>query len=779
MYPQNYTITRFKYLNPVTMRRHNWLMAAILILWSGLNAQPAKLIKANQYFEEGNYRQAIPLYEEVLGRENIPEAKVRLAESFRYLGNYKAAAGWYALVIGLPESPPELKFYYGMMLLRTGDCKAAERWFKDYLKYHPYDPRRQRLLNACAYIEQLAKEQPERATLSLPGFNTPKSELGPVYYENGLIYSSFRKSEEDPSQAFLDLYKVTVEGQGSDRSYSAPRLFSSSIQSKFHEGMAAFNSEETEIYFTRTRKVASHSPLQPGIHRLEIVTARRLPQGDWSNLQALSFSSDDYSIVHPSISADGKRLFFSSDMPGGQGGKDLYLSFSENGQWGPPINLGPAVNTPDDEVFPFVSKSGKLYFSSNGHLGLGGQDIFWTEEGFDGLWVLPYNMGAPFNTEADDFGIIFNPEETEGYFTSNRSGGKGKDDIYFFEMKPLGTPVQVDVVDISTGDPVPFAKVLNSCNGDTLLAGAKGRLFLRLPECCSLTGVADSYQSRTMEACERKGELAADTLFIALALTAKASSGEEPEAEIPGSHQLNGVVFNLETGKPVYQAEVKLESVNCLGAPVVMTDKQGRFSMPLEANCCYRLRVERDNFFAQNLEVCTEKKKAEQSLEAYLIPYAEDPASEGEGESMPVKMNVVADGGDSFNFSRSSEKDGSSFAFRINVYYDYGRSSVQKESIPDLLSLLKLLKENPDLVLEISSHTDSKGDKDVNMELSQRRADVVVRYLVNAGIGKERLVAKGYGESQLVNQCKDGVTCTEEEHQKNRRTEFRVLGKVQ
>ncbi|MCB0108432.1 MAG: hypothetical protein KDE53_21070, partial [Caldilineaceae bacterium] len=175
-------------------------------------------------------------------------------------------------------------------------------------------------------------------------------------------------------------------------------------------------------------------------------------------------------------------------------------------------------NTPDDEVFPFISDSGKLFFCSNGHLGLGGQDIFWTEDGHDGLWVLPRNLGTPFNSQSDDFAIIFNATEKEGYFTSNRSGGAGKDDIYFFRLAETGTPVQLDVVDLTTGAPIPYIRVLSSCGGDTLVSDAEGRLFFSLPDCCTLTGTAKGYQPRSLEACERKGELAADTLFLALAL---------------------------------------------------------------------------------------------------------------------------------------------------------------------------------------------------------------------------------------------------------------------
>lgn len=752
-----------------------WLLPVLLLLWDSVSAQQSiKLKKANQYFEEGNYRAAIPLYEEVLGVEDMAQVKARLAESYRFLENYSAAAQWYALVVGLPGSPPEYKFYYGMMLLNNGDCEGAERWFKDYLKYAPYDPRKPRLLDACNHTRGLAQKLTGKAQISLPAFNSPNSELGPAYYENGLTFSVFRKNPEHPSRPFLDLVMVSASQGGRGNVYSSPKVFSNSLQSNFDEGFATFNSEETEIFVTRTRALPASSN-RPSIRRLEIASARRLPEGGWSKLEPLPFSSDNYSIAHPSLSKDGKRLYFSSDMPGGYGGKDLYLSFFENGQWGPPINLGPTINTADDEIFPFISDSGKLYFSSNGYVGLGGQDIFWTRHGPDGLWETPENMGHPINSEGNDFGIILKNSDTEGYFTSNRSGGAGKDDIYAFQLKVTGTLARLDLVDLDTGDPIPNARVVSSCTGDTLQAGPDGRVFLRMMECCTFTGHAGDYRERSVEACGGTGDLPRDTFYVALALPRK--ERESGEVEAASQHLLSGVVFNQETGSPVFQAKVRLISADCLPPPTTLTDKQGRFSLQLEPGCCYQVKIERDNFFAQTLKekVCTSPGERELFLNANLLPYRSDPASKGE-EGLPVKMKPQDD---VYKLSRSSKGDAGSFSFLMNVYYDLDRSSIQKNSVDTLLQLLHLMRENPNIVVEVSAHTDSQGEASYNQELSQKRAENIVRYLVKKGISTERLVARGLGESQLANHCADEVPCSEEEHQQNRRTEFRVLGKIQ
>ncbi len=759
-----------------------WLLSALLLLmFCSMNAQSPRLKKAGQYFEKGDFREAINLYEEILQKEDVPEAKIRIAEAYRHIGNYPSAALWYAQVVNLPESQPLHKFYYGLMLLRNEDCKSAERWFREYLKYEPYDLRKPYLLDACGFMEQLKHKNEDKLELQLPSFNSPAPELGPAYYKDSLVFSSYRQPESDDSPPFLGLHRVGREWAGGEWAYSSPEPFSGVLNSKFHEGVAVFNKDLTEIFFTRTRETRV-KPGPEGIHRLEIATARRLPQGNWSELHPLPFSSDEYSVAHPSLSGDGKRLYFSSDMPGGYGGKDLYMAFLENKQWGPPLNLGPTINTPKDEVFPHITASGNLYFSSDGHFGMGGQDIYRAREGADGLWAQPENLGFPFNTLADDFGIIFNETEKEGYFTSNRSGGAGRDDIYFFELKNPGFTVKVEVVDLNTGLPIPDAKAWHSCSADTLTTGQQGQLFLQLRECCTITGNAAGFQPFSVDACRKDGPMPEDTLFIALALrpeeAPEASLSLETEAEPEPSATLQGVAINKLTGLPVRGATIMLSGSDCTAPTPVLTDEEGRFTFSIPEGCCFKLRAERDNFFVKYMDglFCAGREEALTPFTIQLTPYTRDAESEGEGERIPVKMDADEN---EFGISAGPAEGEESFAFRVNLYYDVGRSSVQKGSVPELNKLLRLMQENPDIIVEIRSHTDSQGDEQSNMRLSQRRADAVVRFLLGQGIERERLLATGYGETRLVNDCRDGIPCTEEQHQENRRTEFSVLGKVQ
>jgi len=662
-----------------TMRNRLYtLLLFLLPLCAGLYAQPMnKLKKADEFFEQNHYRQSIPLYHEVLDELDHNPAKIRLAEAYLRIGDYKTAAQWYGLVVGLPESQPGHKFRYAMTLLWTDQCEEAERWFQEYLKFKPYDERKPMLKEACRYYEELKNKYKNRIVIHHLNINSPVNDYAPAIYREGLVFTSTLDNQR------TNLYYSKQLKEDSLPGYANPISFSGSLNTAdFHEGIASFNNEQDQIFFTRTRQVANKYKID-GKSPLEITSGRLLPQGNWSELKALPISSDEYSVAHPSISPDGSRLFFSSNMPGGFGGKDLYLAVYEDGQWGPPINLGPTINSPEDEVFPAITEEGKLYFSSNGHLGMGAQDIYWTQEDENGLWQRPQNMGFPLNSESDDFAITFRPDGAGGFFTSNREGGFGGDDIYSFEFK--GSLVVLDIVNLKSSLPVAKANVLLGCREDSLRADSNGQVFTYLSECCQLEVVAQGYEPKTTNICEgRAVKDMPDTLYLALAL------------------------------QPIEQIEVA-EKIPEVDAPV--------------------------------------------------IPAAEEPSYKALEEEI-------------IGFETSKRSNSEEKLYLLNVYYEVGRSSVSSESVPELKRLLEALKSNPSLIVEIQSHTDSNGGSASNLRLSQRRADAIVRYLLKRGINGDRLIAKGYGETKLVNDCTDDVLCSEAEHQENRRTEFKVVGKL-
>ncbi|NBC09787.1 MAG: OmpA family protein [Bacteroidetes bacterium] len=725
------------------------LLAAIFYVLP-THAQQNRMKRANTLYERGQLSASIRLYHKVLDQADIPQAKIRLAEAYRRIGDYHTAAQWYALVMGLEESQPEHRLQYGFCLLRTGDCEAAERWFQEYLSMRPYDSRKPDLANACATIQRLGEDNPGVSLRNL-NINTSGQDLAPAFFRNGLVYTSTNRPE-GADRAYAGLF-FAPKLEGDSIVFGAASSFSGSLDQPFHEGVAAFNSSQNEIFFTRTRQTER----QEGRLRLEITAARLLPQGNWSALKPLPFSSDDYSVAHPSISKDGQRLYFSSDMPGGQGGKDIYVSVRVNGNWSEPLNLGKTINTEGDEVFPYIALDGSLYFSSDGLVGLGGQDLYRVCEDEAGLWGRPENLGAPFNTKADDFAIIVDSTGTMGYFTSNREGGKGADDLYYFEK--TGRPVQLEVLALDGGQPLEATLLLKE-RYDTVATNANGQAILQLQTCTYVTAKSPGYKPKTIEVCPQEMDKQADTLVVAIALEAQSF------------FNLAGVAFDQVTGQPLPGVQLQLFSDSCATPQSDYTNAKGQFQFETSTPCCYTLQAALDGYQEQTLEdtMCLNAERPRRFTNVFLEPEKEAadalPISDA-----PSEQDIFT----GFERSDHSASDTSELIYRLNVYYDVGRSSVQPNSIPELIKLRDLLLRNQDLHVAIYSHTDSEGGYTSNMRLSQKRADKIMRYLIGQGVERDRLEAQGFGETRLVNDCEDGVPCEEWEHQENRRTEFKVL----
>ncbi|RME97027.1 MAG: hypothetical protein D6772_10995, partial [Bacteroidetes bacterium] len=406
---------------------------------SPLAAQKAKLRKAEAAMMALRYQQAIHIYEKIHNKHpDLPEPILALARAYRKLGRLEQAEMWYTKALLVPEVPAEAYYQYGQLLFQQDDCEGAQLAFQTFLQLKPYDERRWQLTDVCAYRAQLFSRGAQRTQLELPDFNGPYSDLGPAFYGKGLVFGSVRPGPND-REAFYDLYYTEALGE-SGKDYTAVSPFSATINGQMHEAILTFSPDGQEVYFTRNQPgaLSEKNPL----HLLEIMIARKDSTGQWSQLEPLPFNDHQYSTAHPALSADGQRLFFSSDRPGGFGGTDIYVSQRMGRSWSTPVNLGPKVNTEGDELFPFFHASGELYFASDGQLGLGGQDIFRVEELGPGQWGRVENLGVPINSAADDFGLILNESAQLGYFTSNRVGGKGDDDIYAFRPRALVLELQ-------------------------------------------------------------------------------------------------------------------------------------------------------------------------------------------------------------------------------------------------------------------------------------------------------------------------------------------------
>ena len=405
----------------------------IALAFTSVFAQKAKLDKADYEFKKYNYETAIPLYLEVLDKADIPEAKAKLAEAYRRTDNWQEAEYWYGQIVNLPDAKSIYYLYYGMALQANNKCDLAKDFFKEYNRLEPDDQRGALLTQACTKdeLEIILNKCNSCYDIQAVPINTKFDDFGPVEYGNGLVFASERdengivdRIHEWTGYPFLELFYTnidTLDAANYEFTYEKePKEYMAKINTKFHDGPISFSKDEQTVYVTRNNYFdRTRGRDDEGVTRLKIFIGKK-DGNNWKDLTGLPFNSDEYSVAHPSPSDDGKTLYFSSDMPGGFGGMDLYSTTFEDGSWGPPVNLGPIVNTEGHEVFPYYhSASGKLYFSSDGQIGLGALDIYMTTS-IDNSWSTPSNVGAPLNTKYDDHSIILNDDETFGYFSSNR-----------------------------------------------------------------------------------------------------------------------------------------------------------------------------------------------------------------------------------------------------------------------------------------------------------------------------------------------------------------------
>ncbi len=789
------------------------LVIAMLIIVGAttMQAQTARLKRAQTYMDQLDYVGAIELYNQILATQDNSEAKINIAECYRKVSDSENAEYWYGQVVRLPEAQPIHYLYYGQALQRNGKCDLAKEWYVKFVDAAPDDLRGQYLEKACDYEEELMTKNAGIYEIKHLEINSNLDDHAPTYYGDGIIFASERdkgtaveRTHSWTGNPFLELYFVEAKESGDGEAegvcgnftYGRADKFSKKVNTKFHENTVAFNSDQTEMFFTSNNQTGKDDE---GIKKLKIYSAKG-SGNSWSGEEGLPFNSDEYSICHPTLTNNDNSMYFSSDMPGGFGGMDLYRSDRENGRWGPPINLGPQINTEGNEVFPYYGQNERLYFSSDGHVGLGGLDIYYMDDKGNGEWGNIENIGYPVNTISDDFSIIFNEEGTCGYFSSDRSGGAGNDDIYSF--KKIAVPVELLVIDEVTGEPIEGAMVVDECTGASYETNAEGKAMvdMRINECCTFTASMEEYLDNDKEGCTTSDM--SQTMIV----------------EIPLKKEM---VFDMEgyaydeNNLPLELVDVTLTNDCGDEEQVATTDSEGRFYFELKDDCCYTITgvyegyedvilegqctrdlsesttlkptltfarpnsfVDKGGDFNPGVSVYdgsgerpTEGVYYDSDLEEYVDAETGLPAN-GTYDGVTYENGQII-GGDSFQ--PGPINGGGPIAYLLHIYYDFDQSYLRDEASTELEKLLSLMNEREDYVVEIGSHTDARGSNRYNDRLSQRRAESVVRWLEDNGIERDRLVAKGYGETMNVNSCTNNIPCSEEQHQLNRRTEFRVL----
>ncbi|PZR33423.1 MAG: hypothetical protein DI538_18105 [Azospira oryzae] len=402
---------------------------------------------ADEYYQHKNYQAAVSIYEKLYKRDPLSTTlPVKIARSYYFLKEYKKAISAFESKRNHPDETTEDLFYYAESVSATGDYKKAISIYREFLKKKPDDAIITQKIWRLNNIQYLYEDSLHYAVRSI-SLNTTNGELCAVPYKNGLLYLSNRKEAQIVEKTdgrtgkpfYKTYYAVTVADSIKQNilAYKKATLFGRNLYSGLHAGSMAFYQHQKKMILTSTGQRTKET----GLRTLQLFFATE-QEGHWEITHSFPFNSNAYSISDPTINEAGTVLYFSSDMKGGFGGKDIYRSYYQNNQWTRPENLGDAINTPYDEAYPFLYKDNTLYFSSNGHPGLGGLDIFKAPRQGKELGEV-VNAGYPINTQADEFGITIDSLSTHGYFSSNRNKGGFDDDIFEFDIDLQTYPLEI------------------------------------------------------------------------------------------------------------------------------------------------------------------------------------------------------------------------------------------------------------------------------------------------------------------------------------------------
>ncbi len=381
--------------------------------------------KAEHYKTHFLYAKAIENYKKVLTyKHHSYDAMINMADCYFKIKDYPQTQLWYDSARKRKALFAPHGLQYANTLLNLGESEKAKLWLQDYLEVQPNDKQAQEKLTGIENMDLFFKDSSRYTIKNLP-INSNNPEFSPALYNNGIILVASIKTD-----AYLDLiYYELKEGDSSEVTYP----LSKSINSKLHEGPATMYDQETKMIFTRNHKTKKGPHETIDVVHFQLFYSEKDEKGAWSEPQLLSINDKEYSMGHPSITKDGKALYFSSNIPGGLGGSDIYKSIWQDNAWGEPQNLGPDINTFGNEMFPYIFNDSILYFASDGYKGLGGLDIY--KINIDSSNKGVFNIGYPINSRNDDFSISIYPDGRKGFFASNRDGGKGSDDIYEFILK--------------------------------------------------------------------------------------------------------------------------------------------------------------------------------------------------------------------------------------------------------------------------------------------------------------------------------------------------------
>ncbi len=665
--------------------KHLFIFTWISFYFLNMNAQVSPIeLKADVMYNKFDFKSAIKKYEEV-GLENLSTKGLRnLSNAYLKTHNDTMAENRFKALIEKEDHTSEDVFHYAEVLQMNGKQAQSDEWLEKFYA----------LIDTDAYTTKRGskaelKNDIRGTKIEHLSINTEQEDFGPAYHGDKIVFASSRphklanKSKWSWNKLpYLNIYDASIDS--GSLQLTNPQMLSKQINKKFHEGPASFSKDGSLMVYTRNNY--EDIPENKAV-KLKMFYTTKDENGKWLDPIGFDFNNKSYSVGHPSVSEDGKTIYFSSDMPGGKGKADIYKINKTDSGWSAPINLGSEINTELDEMFPFIHPNHILFFASKGHVGLGGLDIY-ASRVKKNEYSKPNNLRHPINGHKDDFGLILDKDQRSGYFSSNRPGGKGADDLYAFTMQK-GFVFCKDVegvVQTDQGELLPGKKVIIvDENGDvvsSVVVGDDAKYKFCLDE--------GDYKFKLLDPEQVVLDHRYNPSDVGLDFTVDLFD----EKPLVINH-----LYKTQKTEPIEQVEINTKGDNISGLTVKNTDDKGNVTKEI------------------------------------------------------IEIN--------------------------NIYFDLNKSFIRKDAAKELNKIVRIMNAYPDIEIEIGSHTDCRASKSYNKALSSRRATSSMNYIKKRITKPSRITGKGYGEDKLLVDCPcEGSVksdCSEAKHQKNRRTEFKIL----
>ena len=651
------------------------LIYTILVFGLSACGSVSRLTTGDEAFEYKRYPLAVELFKDEIENTKLEDEQARksflLGESYRLMNQYAAAIPWYRQAFEISRNQISLEAYAGAVL-RNQQYTNAKKLYAKLIEDFGAKAEWRDAMESCDAAQQWIKDQdPNQYVIRRSPLNSAQSDFSPSFYNNILVFASDRNESQGEEyhwtgQQYTDFYR-SKEDRRLDELLNK-------INSPFNEASITFNAGLNHVVYTQCG-TSDESNLEENCHLVEGKWSADLES--WTDFEKLNFCQDDISYGHPTFFNDDRSIIFSSNDPNGIGQHDLWVSYKRNNGWSQPVLLPEGINTSGNEKFP-VMQGDTLFFSSDGKIGMGGLDIYYSKWVQPDGWTTPVNLRPPINSGGDDFGFIWDPNFDENstiksrfFITSNRKGS-ALDDIYIFEEMVLS---RVD----SVIEQEPTYNIV-----------IEGKILEHIYE---IPG--------------------------------------DPNSRKMGTRPLPGASVQIQNREEF---------------PILIVDQTGEFTYTIEDEAAYRFLASKSDYLSNSIfvEVVLNDEEKHAGGKTYIVHIILDP--------IVYDTEIVME----------------------DIFYDFDKWDIRSDAEPSLNDLADLLNNNPNIQIELSSHTDCRGLEIYNAELSQRRAESAVRYLNNLGIESKRMKAVGYGEQRPAISC-ECSTCSEAQHQANRRTSFTIL----